>query len=232
MQFFFPADITAHRDYIAIIAEQEVADVSFQELMVKTDLKMNSHMVNLGYAILPIPANIQEGMIHNWNVTSGLTEEFQQKLEDTFGRAGIVWNSAKKTLSRSGVHLDPHYLQTYEGTAPRTFDMEWAFIPQNKDEADTLRNMIKTFKGWASPQPDSAKIMIQQPATWKLKFSTTVEDMIRFTDMVVTNISVNYAPNGYSDFFNDGFPKQVNLSISFAERRTTYREHWLGEGTY
>ena len=31
---------------------------------------------------------------------------------------------------------------------------------------------------------------------------------------------------GYSDFYNNGYPKQVKLSMSFSERHTMYRQDY------
>lgn len=219
----YPGDIGQYIDSLTLIVEQQEPMENIKAMVKRSDAEVNLPVTELGSATLPIPNAINEQMIHNWNITSGLTEEGMGAIE---GLGGNMFNSGKKFLARTGVHIEPHYLQTYEGTMPRNFDCEWVFIPQNEGEANTIASMIKSFKAWASPSPGKSELFVKQPAFWTLVFTPRLQDMIRFKKMVCTNIGVNYAPGGYSDFFHDGFPKQINLSMSFAERSVTYRDDW------
>jgi hypothetical protein len=221
--YTYPHDIGLYVDSLTLIAEQEQPMEAVKNVVVKNDMPTDLSITVLGTAVLPVPNSITEQSQHNWNVTSGITEEGEGMVSGMTG----MFNSGKKYANRSGIHLAPHYLQTYEGSTPRTFDCEWALIPQNKGESDSISKMIKDFKAWASPQPAENEMFVQQPAFWKLIFTSSLQDMIRFKDMVCTSVTVNYAPGGYSDFFSDGFPKQINLSLSFAERDVVFRDDWL-----
>ena len=224
--YSYPGNIGSLTDAITLAVFKEEPAREIKEMVTKNDMDTPVNRSAIGGATLPVPNNIQETLVHNWNITTGITEEMAGFLGDKAGNS-VSANMAKKTLDRSGVHREPNYLQTYEGSMPRNFDCEWIFIPQNSGEAGQIVQMIKSFKEWSSPQPYAASVMVEQPYVWFITFKNPIlQDMIRFDAMVCTNFAINYAPGGYSDFFEGGMPKQINISMSFAERKATYREHW------
>jgi hypothetical protein len=86
--------------------------------------------------------------------------------------------------------------------------------------------MVKDFKKASSANRNGTELFLEQPWFWTLQFTSALNDMIRFKEMVCTNVSVNYAPGGYSDYFHDHFPKQINVGLSFAEFSPMFREDW------
>ena len=218
--YYFPSDILSHQGggFVYLGAVQENVSIDMQSFLSKSDVTVtNTNSTELGGVFLSVPSNIQETTVHNWNLTSGITEEMEGLIGD---KMGSTFNTVKKTFARSGVNFDQNYLQTYEGTAPRTFDFDWSFIPQTAADAQQLNEILIKLKSWAAPQPTPGRILVTQPATWSLDITSGLANVIRFSLMVVTNLSINYSPKGYSDFFHDGQPKQINLSMSFSERQT------------
>lgn len=223
-QYTFPSSSNIQYDTISLIAIQSTPIKEIKDMIQVSDMNIEVSNDILGTATLPIPNNIVDNTTHNWNVTSGLTEDMNNAVESAIG-GGKIFNATKKVLDRSGVHIDPHYQQTYEGTAPRNFDCEWVFIPQNSGEAQVLIDMIRSFKAWASPEPYAA-IFVKQPCHWTITVSSKIQSMMNFKNMVCTSIGVNYTPGGYAEAFEDGFPKQINLSMSFSERNIATRKDW------
>jgi hypothetical protein len=223
MMYRYPTDIGQKVDKLILKAFQTDPEKDVKEMISKMDMEIKTSKGFLGAATLPIPNTINDAYVHNWNITEGWTEETLGMLS-SFG--GDTLNSVKKFVSRGGVAIDPKYLQTYEGTAPRNFSFQWEFIPQNKSEASEIKDMIQSFKQWSAATPFGGAL-VNQPAIWEIQFeSGPLMDMIKPQNMVATQISVDYAPGGYADFFHDSFPKQINLSMEFAEKAPMFYDDW------
>jgi hypothetical protein len=223
MAYLIPSDIGQMVDQVSIIASrlQPVKDI---QTMVTKKQMVDKPSKSIEFtAVLPIPNTITDSYQHTWNVTAGITEEVEGSIGGQLSNMGF--NSGKKFAARAGFTIDPQHLQTYEGTLPRSFDMEWAFVPKNSGEANTIRDMIKAVKK-ASAGEKTGGMFLKSPCVWTLIFSGSLNDMLQFKDLVVTNVAVNYTGGGYADFFHDSFPKQVNLALSFAELEPMFKADW------
>ena len=187
--------------------------------------------------MLPLPNTLQDSTSHNWEVAEGLTQEagtvagsILDKFTSSLGGAGGVASSGIVKLARkAGFNMDPKYWQMYNGTMPRTFSFDWTFVPESRIDATNMIRMIKLLKISAAPgaREGLTSLLLDSPNIFTLTFSNPIlNDTVRLKEVVCTAINVDYMGQGYSDFYNNGYPKQVKLSMSFSERHTMYRQDY------
>ena len=142
--------------------------------------------------------------------------------------SAVQSNAGKLALSSQGLALNPQQQLMFDGIDFRSFQMSFTFTPFSKDEATTVKNIIKMFKTHAAPRivNGAAGMFFIPPSIFKLKFmynNKENENIGKVGECVIETIDVNYAPNGWSAH-TDGSPIQTTMSISFKEIELIDRE--------
>lgn len=109
---------------------------------------------------------------------------------------------------------NPFSANIFENVDPRTFTFDWVFQPKSKTEAESLREIINLLRYYSLPKPDN--LLLKLPHEFNLAFLGT-DFLYEFSRCVISNIEVNYAPNGFNVFTTADAPQSVALSITFKE---------------
>jgi hypothetical protein len=130
-------------------------------------------------------------------------------------------NPAKLLLATQGLALNPKNQLLFEGIDFRSYQMSFTFTPYSAEEAETVRQIIKTFKKHAAPTiiTEAAGMFFRPPSTVGVQFMFNGKEnpnIAKVTESVIESIDVNYAPNGWSAHEN-GAPVQTVLTINFKE---------------
>jgi len=130
-------------------------------------------------------------------------------------------NAAKLALSTQGLAINPQQQLLFEGIDFRTYQMAFTFTPYSRQEAETVKEIIKLFRYHAAPQITTAAagMFFVPPSTFDLDFLFNGQrnnNVTRVAESVIENIDVNYAPNGWAAH-DDGAPVQTTLTINFKE---------------
>jgi len=129
-----------------------------------------------------------------------------------------VLGSSTSSMGLRKPMIDPGYFQNYSGSTPRTFSMEYMFIPRNKTEAETILTIITKLKQYSSPSKSINGVSIKAPSFFKIDISNNyIKPLINMARVVLTNISVDYGADGFMQQTGDGIPKQISLSLQWAE---------------
>lgn len=146
---------------------------------------------------------------------------------DSFGRmfeAGQGLSDA--ILQTQGYTSNPQLQMIYHGASFRTFSLNFMFTPKSRTEALVVENIIHQFKYYAAPtlqtpgQSPNASMFLTPPALFEVRFfydGNENKNLPRYTDCVLEDISVDYAPNGWAAHAKDGVPIQTQLTLSFHE---------------
>jgi hypothetical protein len=132
-------------------------------------------------------------------------------------------DAMRLTLNAMGYVFNPQEQVLFEGMDFRTFNMSFTFTPFSSDEAKQVRDIIKTFRKNAAPtiQTGGAKgFFYTPPSVFDISFykgSSVNENINKLKECVLTDVTVNYAPNGTWSTYDDGMPVQTTLSLSFKE---------------
>jgi len=128
-------------------------------------------------------------------------------------------DAAKLALSTQGLAINPGQQLLFDGIDFRTYSLSFTFTPYSKEEADTVKNIIKLFKTHAAPRISQSGMFFIPPSTFNLGFykdGGINSNISAVGESVIESIEVNYAPNGWSAH-TDGAPVQTTLTLNFKE---------------
>jgi hypothetical protein len=101
--------------------------------------------------------------------------------------------------------------------------MSFTLTPYDYDESVTIANIIKTFRKNAAPTIQTGGVsgfFYIPPAIFDIEFlygGSVNLKINKIQPCFLTDVTVNYAPNGMWTTYNDGTPVQTTLSLSFKE---------------
>jgi hypothetical protein len=120
-----------------------------------------------------------------------------------------------------GLAANPKKEQVFKGVDFRTFQFDYQFFPRSVDEAKNVLEIIKTFKYHMHPEfKDEYNFIYLYPSEFDiLYYQNGVENLNihRHTSCVLTEMNVNYTPNGMFTTFPNGMPTQINVTMNFRE---------------
>jgi len=124
-------------------------------------------------------------------------------------------------LNAAGYAINPQQQLLFQGVDFRTFGLAFVMTPWNAQESNTIKEIIKTFRKYGSPTilKNTAGFIFKPPAVFEVEFwsgSQQNKYLNKVTQCVLTQIEVNYAPNGWTAH-NDGAPVQTALNLGFQE---------------
>lgn len=198
---------------------------------------------------VPNQLNVRYGM--NWNeeemgllmAGANITEAAQKAFSEKGGSAGAAAAGAAGSAlanaalqapgvgnfasAASGLAANPKKEQVFKGVDFRTFQMDYQFFPRDSEEAGNILNIIKEFKVHMHPEfKDTASFLYIYPSEFDIYyyyFNQENKALHRHTSCVLTELSVNYTPNGSFQTFGagsnspGGMPTQINLQMTFKE---------------
>jgi hypothetical protein len=138
--------------------------------------------------------------------------------------ANITGISEDLLLSGVGAALNPQLQVIFQGVNFREHQFDFTLTPHSKQEAEEIKKIVKAFKFAAAPEiPTNAifgkGIYFKVPDRFNVKFLYNGQEntnVHRITECVLKNVSVDYAPMGWSTF-DDGNPVQTRLTLQFQE---------------
>lgn len=120
-----------------------------------------------------------------------------------------------------GYAINPQVEMIYKGTGFRSFNMEFKFQPRSLKERDAINQIIYTFRRYAAPDLDTDKgYHFIPPAEFDIQYffrDSENRNISRVTSCVLTNIDVDYSPNGQWTTFTDGQPIEIRVVLTFTE---------------
>ena len=139
----------------------------------------------------------------------------------SLGLSAVQSNAAKLALSTQGLAINPQQQLLFDGIDFRDYQLAFTFTPYSREEAETVKNIIKIFRQSAAPQivTGGAGMFFVPPSTFDVRFLFNGGDntnINRVAESVITSIDVNYAPNGWAAMEN-GAPVQTTLTMNFKE---------------
>jgi hypothetical protein len=140
-------------------------------------------------------------------------------------------------LKSSGISVNPQVELLYKGTANRSFVFEFRFQPRSKQEAQTIKEIIQTFKIFSSPsiQPGSRGRYFMVPGQFDITFkfgNATNEYISKISTCVLNSVDINYSGAGQWATFEDGAPVEIQMQLVFTEGEIITRELLTAKGGF
>lgn len=121
----------------------------------------------------------------------------------------------------SGLTANPKKEQLFKGVDFRTFVFDYQFAPRDATESRNVLNIIKMFKLHMHPEfKDQASFIFIYPSEFDIHYYYKGVDnaaIHKHTSCVLTDMNINYTPNGVFNTFADGTPTQINVQLTFKE---------------
>jgi hypothetical protein len=128
---------------------------------------------------------------------------------------------AAANSAATGLAANPKKEQVFGGVDFRTFQVEYQFFPRSATEAENVQRIIKQFKYHMHPEfKDANNFVYIYPSEFDIFYYQNGKENLnlhRHTSCVLTEMSINYTPNGAFTTFDNGMPTQINVQMSFRE---------------
>mgnify|MGYP005682063503 CR=1 FL=1 len=157
----------------------------------------------------------------------------------------------------SGVIRNPNVEVLFQKMNLRTFDLSFKLVPYNSDEAYKIEKIIRTFRKCMLPSyslggspvlgmgaSDTKDVnenraleasFIKVPKVCQVTYMRGAKQhphLPAYKMCAVTDVSVNYTPDGNYAVYNDGQPVATELKVSFMETKLLFSEdvdiYWQG----
>jgi len=130
-------------------------------------------------------------------------------------------NVAGAASAGLGLAANPKKEQIFKGVDFRTFSFEYQFFPRSAEEAKNVLRIIEEFKFHMHPEfKDDNNFVYVYPSEFDITYFANGKEnknLHRHTSCVLTNMNVNYTPNGVFTTFENGMPTQINITLEFRE---------------
>ena len=138
----------------------------------------------------------------------------------------------------SGAILNPNTELLFESTDMRNFTLNFKLVPRSSGETVQINKIIKVFKETMLPRKRVDKVFkvgtkgvqngfISVPDLCRVSFMRNGEEhkfLPRYKMCAITQVDVNYTPDGAYATYQDGQSVAINLSISFQETKLLFAE--------
>ena len=122
-------------------------------------------------------------------------------------------------LSKTAVN--PVKEQVFRSVEFRTFTFNYTFAPRSQTESQNCLNIINQFKFHMHPEfKDQDQFLYIYPSEFDISYynNNKQNDKIHHhTSCVLTDLALNYAPQGTYSTFADGTPTQIEMTLTFRE---------------
>lgn len=157
-----------------------------------------------------------------------IKDGFRNSADNLKNTAGIVAAATLKGVPgangygiASGLAPNPKKEQLFSGVDFRTFTFNYKFSPRSSIEAKNVLNIINTFKYHMHPEyKDTKGFLFLYPSEFDIVYYHGSEENLnihRHTSCVLTDMNINYSPNGVFNTFSDGMPTQIDVQLTFKE---------------
>ena len=123
-----------------------------------------------------------------------------------------------------GQAINPRKELVYNSPELRTFEFSYEFYPRNLKESQMVEAIIKLFRFHSSPSLANQGNFLVPPSIFEIKFykrdtNTVAENpfILKMRDCVLTEVNVDFTPNGNFSAFGSGAPVATTMSLTFKE---------------
>ena len=152
--------------------------------------------------------------------SSDMTEVAQQ------GVAGAVAGIGGQLIRRQGAIQNPNIELLFSSPQLRDFRFDFNLSPRNAKEAQTVKQIIRTFKQSSAPRRTVKGYFLRTPLIYQIEYINNAYNLNRFKECALTEFSTDYTPNGNYSTFRDGTMTQYKISLSFRELDPVFNDDY------
>ena len=173
------------------------------------------------------------------DTTSGISESNIKALETVLaGKAinqlGANVNPQSLITRSSGQILQSNLELLFSNVTLRTFPFVFDFTPRDPQEAQIVKNIIRTIKRATVPKRGDG-LFINSPDLFQFQYISNGNNdhpfLNKFKVGVLENISVDYTASGTYATYSDKTPVHIRMSLTLKEINPIYAEDYDDEPT-
>lgn len=151
------------------------------------------------------------------------------KMIGAFSRGSAGEDIGSNLMSYLGHPINPGVEVLYRSTELREFQFYFLMSPQTEKESIAMQNIIKKLRMFAAPALNNSTngILFNTPAEFEIKFYNKGQEnnnIPKIRRCVLTDIFVDYTPQGEWSTFRNGHPVTAKLGLSFKEMEIIHRD--------
>ena len=189
-----------------------------KEHQVSTDVQYNSNYASTLITKLGDMANLQPG-----DLASGAWSEYKNWLLAGGGFSALVPDKVtnkQANLNEERLATNPKKEVMFDDFLFRTFTFSYQFAPKSEKESDMVNDIIETFRYYSLPEIAPGKFHYIFPSEFEITFMQGTKEnphIPRIATSALSNITVNYLPNGVWSTLPNGAPLALNITLHFLE---------------
>ena len=212
--------------------------------------------INMGSVILPMPGGLKDNNTQDWGsadlnplkavgaqlamaACKGGNEvgSLMQNLANDMGSsdmertaqqliAGQVVGEGGQLIKRQGAVINPNVELLFNSPKLREFNFTFNLSPRNPKEAQTIRQIIRTFKQSSAPRRTIKGYFLRTPLIYQISYINNAFNLNRFKECAMTSFQTDYTPNGNYSTFRDGTMTQYKISMTFQELDPVFNDDY------
>tara|TARA_B100001250_G_scaffold339086_1_gene306319 strand:- start:30 stop:1457 length:1428 start_codon:yes stop_codon:yes gene_type:complete len=131
--------------------------------------------------------------------------------------AGQVSGVGGQLIKRQGALINPNVELLFNAPQLRSFNFTFNLSPRNPKEAQTVKQIIRTFKQASAPRRTIKGYFLRTPLIYRIDYINNAYNLNRFKECAMTSFQTDYTPNGNYSTFRDGTMTQYKISMAFSE---------------
>lgn len=226
-----PMPVNRNLDFIEQAASPDfkpaMVNQSFVHRRVETATGMAVKKVLIGTDFLPMPQNIEVSYPKSWSQKSTLSEvgsgaggfdktvAFLKKKGISMVETMAPDDVVAETYYQKGIAVDDKKKLLFTGLDFRTFNFSIKFQPKNAVEQVMVQDYIADMKMRSAPRRGGGSYF-EYPDFFQLDFPR-LGNLFGTGELAMTNITVNYTPDGMWTEHTDGKPTATLISLAYTE---------------
>lgn len=164
-----------------------------------------------------------------WNVVKNSLAESGLRTATTAIQAVTPLNFESLRQAGTSTIANPYTEVLFNGVQNRTFSFTFKMIPQNLKEQESVKAIIDEFKFHKAPEfkYGSQSNYMLFPSEFDIQFLNregTNAWLFKISTCALTNMSINYSPEGQYASHKDGSPFATEMTLEFQELTTLTKE--------
>lgn len=150
-----------------------------------------------------------------------------------FAQRALQFNILGRT---TGAVINPNLELLFNAPKLRTFQYQYLMTPRDEAESEEIRKIIYKLKKHSAPKGTDGQVFLKAPDLFQLTYiygATGAQHpfMNKLKECALTNIGVDYTPDGSYMTYGNGAMTAFRLSLTFSEIKPVYEVDYDGDGS-
>ena len=144
-----------------------------------------------------------------------------------------VGTSGQLLTRQTGNIINPNIELLFNSPQLREFSFDFTLAPREQIEAEQVIKIIRFFKQGMAPIRDTSRLFLKSPHTFQVEFLKRVGGNSQSNPFIgkkkecaLTNVSVDYTPNGTYSTYDDGVMTAYKMTLTFKELEAVYNDDY------